>query len=388
MRVLEVTQRYPPALGGVERHVEQLTRELRRARFEVDVLTTDLARDRPFTRLGDASRDPRVRAERVRAVRIADLPHGLGIVAPGLVLETVRRSADVVHAHAFGFPPTWAGALRRWGKATPLVVTPHSDTGGGGWGSQLYERAFTHGVLTRADHVVALTEGERARLERLGVEPARLSVLPNGIDLTEFKDLDTSARGSETFRVLYVGRIDPQQKGLTTLIRAVASLEEGRRIAVRLVGEDWGGTAEVVRLIGALRVGDRVEVVGPVSRPQLLSEYAATDLFVLPSTIEPFGIVLLEAMAAGLPIVATSVGGIPEVVDHGRTGLLVPPKDPRKLAEAIEKFRGDADLRQRFGRAGLARVAAFSWERLGPRYARMFETIASVGPRAPASRDG
>ncbi|EQD38607.1 glycosyl transferase group 1 [mine drainage metagenome] len=120
----------------------------------------------------------------------------------------------------------------------------------------------------------------------------------------------------------------------------------------------------------------RVVWTGGVPPDALRREYASADLFVLPSHMEPFGIVLLEAMAAGLPVVATSVGGIPEVVHSGLTGLLVPPRDPAALARALDTLVADPQLRSRFGDRGRARAEEFSWPRLIPKFLELFRELA------------
>ncbi|EQD47331.1 Glycosyl transferase, group 1 domain protein, partial [mine drainage metagenome] len=122
----------------------------------------------------------------------------------------------------------------------------------------------------------------------------------------------------------------------------------------------------------------RVEILGPLDRPRLLEEYRRADLFVLPSLFEPFGIVLLEAMAAGLPIVASRVGGIPEVVAEGECALLCPPNDPAGLADALARLTADDGLRRRLGAAGRRRALAFSWETVIPEWVRLFESVVAT----------
>ncbi|MFI5413244.1 MAG: glycosyltransferase family 4 protein [Candidatus Lutacidiplasmatales archaeon] len=376
MRILEATQRFPPALGGVERHVERLSAELVRAGHSVIVSTTDLLRDRPFARLRDPEAPWTYSVHRHRSARILpDLALGTGIWAPGMGFEMLSSDVDVLHAHAFGYFPTWAAALTRRLRSLPLVVTPHSDAGRGKPGSRLYGRSVAWATLRRADRVVALTSLESTYLEGLGVDPARIVVLPNGIDLQEFAH-PPARQGSPTgITVLFVGRLSPGQKGLESLVRALAQVPAELDVHVRLVGEDWGGAEQVREWAKRLDLAGRVQILGPVSRAALLQEYANADLFVLPSLFEPFGIVLLEAMAAGLPIVATRVGGIPEVVAEGRNASLVPPADPTALAEAIRTLASSERTRREFSTAGKELVQRFSWERLGPRFVALFEGV-------------
>jgi glycogen synthase len=373
VQVLEITQRYAPAIGGVEDHVAQLTRELRKHGVEVKISTSDLLRDRPFQRLADGGADPDPRVRRHRAVPLLPLPHGVGIVAPGMFREAVRSSADLVHAHAFGYAPTWAGALRRALGRGPVVITPHSDEGRGGWGSTVYARTVARGTLLRADRVIALTEHERTRLLGLGVPGDRLRVIPNGIDLGEFSGSEPRPSSGGTFRILFVGRLYNAQKGIDTLLGAVDAL--GPPAELRIVGEDWGAGEMIARWARDRAAGIGLKVLGKVARSAVLQEYRSADVLVLPSRFEPFGIVLLEAMASGIPVVASRVGGIPEIVEDGRTGLLVPPGEPDRLADALRTLRDDPGFARRMGDAGRRRAETFSWDRLGPRFVELFREL-------------
>lgn len=376
LRLLEVTQRYPPALGGVEQHVQHLGREMRAAGLDVEVLTTDLGRDRPFSRL-PGPWDPEVPpVTRRRAIPTLRAPHGLGIVAPGMLLDLLAGSADVVHAHAFGYFPVWAATAAHRLRGRGLVITPHADAGRGSPGSRTYARAVSRATLHHADRVVAQSNRERKLLEEIGVDPSRIVQIPTPFDLTEFPPPVPRPPSTSPPIVLFVGRLYLEQKGLDVLVRAVAQLPAEDRPQLRLVGEDWGGRAALERLATELDLRPRPQFTGPVPRATILRELAGADLFVLPSRFDSFPVVLLEAMASGLPIVASDVGAVGEVVEDGVTGYTVPAGDPARLAEALQRLLGDPERRRRFGTAGRERVPSYSWERLGPRYVSMFREVA------------
>lgn len=380
LRVLELTQRFPPAIGGVERHVRDLAENLQRVGVSVEVVTSDLYRDRPFTRLSMVAEAHSFPVRRHRAYRGFLAPYGLGIAAPGMARDALRSPKAILHAHAFGTFPTWAGRLAQRLRRLPLVLTPHFD---GGTGSELYARAVTRGTLAGADRVIALTDREAHALIALGVEPGRIRVIPNGIGMEDFLPERPARPEADPVTILYVGRIDLAQKGLEDLLHAMARLDRSSGVKMRLVGEDWDGTAALRSLARGLGVDDRITWTGPVPTDALRREYAAADLLVLPSHFEPFGIVLLEAMAAGLPVVATRVGGIPEVVADGRTGLLVPPRDPTALAVALDRLIGNRSLRIELGSRGRSRALDFAWPRLTPRFIGLFrELAADAGPPA------
>jgi glycosyltransferase involved in cell wall biosynthesis len=299
----------------------------------------------------------------------------LGIAAPGQLWELLTASTDVLHVHAFGYPPTWFGRLVGALRDLPRVVTPHVDEGTGSGISRQYARTMARATLRGASRVVALTQREATYLEGLGVPGELLRVIPNGIDLEEFRDLPPPEPHT-SLRILSVGRIYPRQKGLDTLVEAFGRMTGRGPAELRLVGEDWGGQAVLQANARRLGVADRVHFTGPVARARLLQEYASCDLFVLPSRFEPFGIVLLEAMASGKPIVASRTGGIPEVVEDGRSAMLVPPGDPEALAAAMRAVGEDPERRERMGRAGKERVLRFAWPTLAPKFLQLFEEVA------------
>lgn len=376
MRILEVTQRFPPALGGVEIEVQTLARRLTDLGHTVEVATTDLARDRPFARLSGPSMPEPFPVRRHRAVRWFPAPHGLGIGAPGMALDVLSSRVDVVHAHAFGMAPTWCGALARRLRSTPLVLETHADAGRGTSGSGTYARMVARGTLSVADRIVVQTRLEADVVASWGVDRERIALISEGIDLREFAALPARDPDREGTTVLFVGRLYPEQKGLIPLIQAFAQVPRGLGLRLRVVGEDWGGLGPLTRLSQELGIQDRVVTTGPLSRATLLREYASADLFVLPSLFEPFGIVLMEAMASGLPIVATRVGGVPEVVQEGENALLVPPSDPTALANALVRLATDGALRARFSTFGRTWVERFSWDRLIPEWVSLFESVS------------
>ncbi len=381
MRVMQLTQRFPPAIGGVEEHVYHLALGLSRSGHHVEVLTTDLLRSTPFARMDSNSKSYPFPVIRSRVWKLFEAPHGLGIVAPSMFRQTVKSGAEIVHAHAYGYFPTFAATLGSALEGCALVITPHSDAGRPSWSKSLFDKVVPRLTLQKASRVIAVTRHEAAHLVALGVDGDKIEVIPNGVDIWEFARLPRVPDGNEPIVGLFVGRIDPDQKGLHTLVRAVALLSTSIGLQIRLVGEDWGGTEPLRSLAHRLGVSDRVAFVGKLSRAELLQEYAQAQFFVLPSIFEPFGIVLLEAMAAGLPVIASRVGGIPEIVEDGRTGLLVEPGNPGALAEALRHLCRDEVLRRSMGHSAREQVAHYDWDLIVPR-------ILSVYAEALEGRGG
>src|SRR2546427_3777655 len=362
MRIPKLTQRSPPALGGVEAHVWRLANGFIRRGEEVQVVTTDLRTDRPRERLArDVPRFP-FAVSRKRAVRIALLPHGLGNVAPGMLRSVLLGHWDIVHAHAYGYFPTFAGTLGAILRRSALVITPHSDPGHPSWEKRMFDGIVPIMTLRQAHRVVALTQREAEYLESLGVRPERIAVIHNGVEMTEFIQPPLQVPQGNVMRVLFAGRCYPEQKGLEVLMRATSLVPRALGVRVRIAGEDWGGYAVIGKLAKSLGIEDRITLVGRLDRAALLEEYRAADVFVLPSLFDSFPLSLLEAMAAGLSVVATRVGGIPEVVEDGRTGLLVEPGNPGELSAALEWLASHPEVRREMGHRGRDRARTFSWD--------------------------
>jgi len=171
----------------------------------------------------------------------------------------------------------------------------------------------------------------------------------------------------------------PRQKGLEYIVKALARLHPRRRVRLTVIGEDWGGVERLRSLARSLGVEDRIVFRGLLSRDEVVRAYASAEVFVLPSLFEPFGIVLLEAMAAGLPIVASRVGGIVDVVEDGKTGLLVPSGNPEALADALEHLLSDPTLLEKMGDEGRMRAPAYSWDQLSPRILEVYREAIAEG---------
>lgn len=217
------------------------------------------------------------------------------------------------------------------------------------------------------DAIVAISEGVREALVRSGVEPASVRVIPSGIDLAPFEQpFDRAAirtrlgLGDRDVLALQVAALAPH-KSQTTLLRAMA-LVRSRHPSLRVwIAGEGPLRAELLREHGELGLGESVRFLG--FREDVNDLLRAADLFVISSYLEGLGTSILDAMAAGLPVVATRVGGIPEAVADGETGVLVPPSDPRALGDAILALADDPGRRSALGEAGRRRVRLFSADR-------------------------
>jgi glycosyltransferase involved in cell wall biosynthesis len=241
-----------------------------------------------------------------------------------------------------------------------------------GWSPLHY--AITRHALARADHVTAT--GLRLARATLRYTPRAkpVTVVPYGVDLARFHPERNGVRQSDVV-VGAVARLS-KEKGLDVLLRAAGRLiADGRPLRVVLAG-DGPERARLVRLAGALGIAERVDFRGQVPHEDVPRLLADVDIFALPSLAEGFGVAAVEAQAMELPVVASDVHGIPDVVVDGVTGLLTPPGDVAGLAEAIDRLAGDAGLRSRMGRAGRAFVEEnYRWEENAAQMERLYQHL-------------
>ena len=408
LKILLLTREYPPDVyGGAGVHVEYLARELARL-AEVEVRTfgrQDVETGRLLVRghgaAGDAPDGPeagRAFAPVVRALRVC------------LSLGAQPTNADVVHSHTWY--AAFGGLLARLFHGIPLVVTAHSieplrpwkreQLGRGADVAAWAERA----ALEAADAVVAVsTEMRRDLLRHYAIRPERVHVIPNGVDTHTYRRVSGRTRldrfGIDPGRpyVLFVGRIS-RQKGLLHLIRAIPDLPPETQVVLCAGAPDTPELArEVEAAVARARAGRTGVVWIPemVDRPTAVELYSHAAVFCCPSVYEPFGLINLEAMACEAPVVAAAVGGIPEVVADGETGLLVPldvvqhrgavePRDPesfaRALARALNRLLADPAERRTMGVKGRQRAEAlFSWAEVASRTLALYRTLVETHER-------
>lgn len=228
---------------------------------------------------------------------------------------------------------------------------------------------------SNAEIVVVPSEySKNSLIEQYKISTKKIVVIPHGVNIEEFNALITCIDSSfrHKTKILFVGRLT-NRKGLIHLIRATESLSKSYQIDVRIVGD--GPEKKNLEIYCIKRDIKFVKFLGHLPRKEVIREFLNCDIFCLPSLHEAFGIVLLEAMAAKRPIVATNVGGIPEVVENGEMGILVPPKDEKALEWAIEKLINDIDLRIKMGERGYEKSLSYTWEKSAQRLKQIYESL-------------
>jgi len=293
-------------------------------------------------------------------------------------------SPEILHVH-LASPveslPILFGVPRREGLS--LVTTEHAPSQHRA--ERPWSRMAKRRSLARIARVIALSSADAGYLESIFRVPSgKIRLVPNGVPLPDPPpDRDGARRrlalGEGDEVIGYVGAL-AESKGLGDLVEAVAALAPSRAVPVVVLGGEGDYAEQIRERAESAGIGARVRLLGPLHPPDDL--YAACDLFVLPSHGEAMPLALLEAMAAGRPVVATNVGGIPDVVREGVEGTLVPSRNPRALAAAIGALLADPRARERMGRAARARVeSAFSIERMVAATCAVYDEILS-GPAA------
>jgi glycosyltransferase involved in cell wall biosynthesis/phosphoheptose isomerase len=361
--------------GGQNVHVAALATELGRRGCEVVVHTR---RDDPRT--------PR-RVPLARGVTVDHVAAGPPSVVPKDALlpymdafagelERAWRAQrpDVVHAHFW--MSAYAALHAARGLGIPVVQTFHAlgnvkrrhqgdrDT------SPPRRQEIERKIIRTADRIVSTCTDEAFELVRLGADRMRLVVIPCGVDLRRFRpDGPADPRLARGRRIACVGRL-VERKGVGNVITALATLPDTQLVIAGGPARDkLAGDAEARRLLALADeygVADRVDLRGRVRRDDLPSLLRSCDVVVCAPWYEPFGIVPLEAMACGVPVIASAVGGLVDTVVEGVTGVHVPPRDPDRLADALRGLLDDRAARERMGRAGVERARRhYDWGRIG-----------------------
>ena len=376
-----LSQAYHPAFGGVTEHVDQSAHALRSRGHDVSVITAhfsereygpSLANGYPVHRIGRNLAVPFNGAENNMTV-------GFGLRGK---LEALleRERFDLLHVHC-PVSPVLPLLLLRVAKQ-PVVGTFHSTLT-----SDLAFRLFRRALLPsyyRLDHALAVSEEARACVLRHF--PGPVEVFPNGISLERFRPgLPRLERFDDgTPNILFVGRHDPR-KGLPELMSACEALaRDGAQFRMIIVGD--GMLRKRIEKMSHGALEGRVHFEGRVSNENLPGYYASADVFCSPARGgESFGIVLLEAMASGVPIVATDLPGYRTVLSPGAEGLAVPPRDPRALAGALRTLLLDRGLRAEMGARGIETARRYAWPTIVQRLEEIYGQL--VGPGRAAAVD-
>jgi D-inositol-3-phosphate glycosyltransferase len=401
MKIAMVSEHANPlaAVGGVDAggqnvHVASLSAQLAARGHEVVVYTR---RDSP--RLPE-------RADLCHGVTVVHLNAGPAVEIskddllahiPALAQQLARAvDADppsVLHAHF------WMSGLASLqvvaGREIPMLQTFHAlgtvkrRCQGGADTSPPQRVDVERELAVHADRVIASCTDEVRELMTLGAVRSRIDVVPSGVDTAHFTPHGPVAARSSRHRLLCVGRLVPR-KGVDDAIRALAQLDDAELVVAGGPAADIAADPEVMRLLqlaAELGVRDRVHLIGQVPRAELPALIRSSDVVVCLPWYEPFGIVPLEAMACGVPVVGTAVGGLLDTVVDGVTGALLPPRSPGVAAGVLGELLASPQRRRGYGRAGVQRVRRhYAWPDVARSTERCYlRAIAARAGLAPAA---
>ena len=392
MRIAQLSTRFPPGPGGVERHVHEIAKRLADRGHSVTCYTSDLYQEFPMRRL-----EPSVpRRESVDGFTVVRLPVWSGpgeLHYPffrGLGAALAKDAPEVVHAHTYG--TNHAAVARRYARATgrPFVLTAHYHPPWsihGGWLRHrirnFYDHRLAAPIVQSASRLVVQSHEEERLLREHGFALPPVAIVPPG-----YTPLPRADDGATSFAtslglpgpfVLFVGRL-ATNKGLLALVEGFATLARTDPTAsLVLVGADDGMGPAVDAKAAALGLTGRVVRTGFLAdERRLASAYREARVFALPSQYEAFGLALLEALAQGTPVIASRVGGIPEFVEDGRAGLLVTPESSSEIAAALGRLWNDPAERRSLGEFGRDQVVPrFDWDRVTDRLEAIYREVAA-----------
>lgn len=385
MRIVQVTPRFPPAIGGMENHVYAISTGLKKRGHKVMVITSD--------DVDENGKD---------TVRYLDVMNGVEVYRrPLLFRKTMREywflsdvtailnklKPDVVHAH--GYRCLSSCIATYWCKRNkiPVVFTPHGiyppRSFANGLIKATYDHSFGNLLLRSSDKITALTKHNRQLLLKLGAPRERIVLIPNGVnvnkcDKTHQCNEKTSKEQPEGPVLLYVGRID-WNKGLERVIEALPALVKiFSHIKFLIVGPDYSGHSENLWVLAReLGVSESVVMTGEVSEQQKSFYYSTADVFVLPAIYEGLSLSLLEAMASSLPIVVTKSGSGGILIDDVHA-LLMNDCSAQEISSLVSMILGDSRLAERIGKNAFDLVSKeFSWDRVVDKIEALYSEVCN-----------
>jgi len=387
--------------GGMNVYVRDLTRELGRAGIGVDVFTRSQDEHQPHIKhdLGNGNRVFHIPAGAERPLPKTELFECVSEFVGGarLAAALLEERYDLIHSH-YWLSGVVARELRNW-WGVPMVHMAHTL---GAVKNRVAQRAQEEEPALRLEHeamlpgwadtLVVSTESERVEVERISnVDNGHIAVIPPGVDLSVFhpypqararRELDIPAGDK---MLLFVGRIEPL-KGIDTLLSALQLLQQSgdmpAHLCLSVIGGDPAKPLEtrhaelekLMMLCKELGLSDMVTFLGRRAQETLHYYYASSDIVVMPSHYESFGMVALEAMACGTPVIASDVGGLAQLVQDGETGFLVPGRDPAAMAKCLRCLLSDQELLVRLGRQAANYAEGYGWKGITRQIMDLYES--------------
>lgn len=386
MRVLMLSWEFPPqVIGGLGRHVYELSVRLADYGVEAHILTPPVDNCANYEE-SQGARVYRVGSPLTSFTKFKSwiFSFNSDFIREGIRLDYQVGGFDLIHAH--DWLAGYAGRSLSRVLSLPLVSTIHATEYGRNLGLHNPMQKEIHDIernlVLESERIVCCSNFMRHEIESLfQVNPARIAVIPNGASMNQYQVNDSSLyNGFEGIDdgdqvIFYIGRLVPE-KGVANLIRAFLRVSREIPAAKLVIAGKGPQGPELHELAGELGLSERVWFAGYVSDELRDQIYHRAEVAVFPSLYEPFGIVALEAMASGTPVVVSDVGGLTEIVVDGETGLKVPPLDEEGLASALIKILSDKRLSNRLRFQALQMIKnRYNWDKITSLTSQVYHTL-------------
>jgi glycosyltransferase involved in cell wall biosynthesis len=377
MKIAYVTNYYYPAIGGVNQVVQELAERYAGAGHEVHVFTSDW----------DKKERVRVKEEMINGVHVHRLFHILRVanfevIWPSILWRLSSEKFDVIHSHEYGHLSTFLASIVSIIKKTPHIHTTHCPWSDayrspiGRIGLWLSYNIFTRAVISSIDKIIAITPWEHSYLLRYGANKQQIIDLPNGTNiLPKVASNDFKKKlGLNKKVVLFFGRYSPTKKPSDFVRMAKKIIAKRKDVDFVMIGPDEG---EFSRVTKEAKSEKRIKVLGPLrDKKEIAKMYQASDVYVLPSYREGLPLTIFEAMAYGLPIVATPVNGVPYEVKNNVNGFLVSVGDIDGFVQAVEKILDHPSLAKKFAANNIKKAKNYTWDRIARKTMDLYKRVS------------
>lgn len=385
MRICHITSCFPPSYGGIETYVYNICKQLVEKGHQIRIITSS------------RGKTPGKYHEWVDGIEVIRYPERFHIleapIIPRIALHALFEDCDVLHIH--GMTPTITDFSLILGKLfgrKPVVLTYHFDAETvecgfvGRFASKVYAHV-TRLIVKFADKIVATSKRYAETSLVLRGFSSKIVIIPCGVDLEKFRFYQKDGNvemncsdGACRYKILYVGKLS-WYKGIEYLIKAMEIVTKTTRNVQLIIVGHGPQRDKLSSLVKEIGLKNYIFFAGSVPEESLYEYYQTTDLLILPSYSrrEAFGIVLLEAMACGKPVIASNIPGLSSVIENDRSGLLVHPEDPLSLADAIVILLINDDKRKKMGTYARKFVEAnYDWDHIATVYERIYNQISEA----------
>jgi len=391
MKVLHVTPEFPPSvIGGGAVSVSYLVRKLSEKGLEISVFSEDIFLLKKFAPWKfKVEKIDNITVYRFPVIDLRPFDITYSIAFPTLARALLSHSTDIIHAHGYEvFSSDILGTSARKLRKIPFILHLHGFPQLQGslrsLRHKLYRNIVGQMAFELADKIIANSQAVANQFINYGVNADKVEVIYNGVDIADFANDDGEAFRkrydlSDEELVVCIGRRD-KIKGFQFLIRAAPRiLREIPNLKIIIIGRKsivpLGFEKKLEKLVRTLHLDKQVIFLGYLRHEEALEALAAADVIAVPSIYEPFGMAVLEGMAAGKPVVATKTGGIPEIIEHGKNGILVEPSNPKQLGNAIVAIMQDQNLAKKLSKNAISRAQDFDLNQMADKIIALYRGL-------------